>query len=47
MGACSEHEDSDRGKCFMAELIRRGRDYKALLKKETKKTENKRKGGKM
>lgn len=44
MGACSEHEDSDRGKRFMPELIRRDRDYKAFLKKETKKTENKRKG---
>ncbi len=44
VGACREHEDSGRGKCFMPGLIRADRNYKGASPSEGKDEEG-REGG--
>lgn len=44
VGACREHEDSGRGKCFMPRLIRADRNYKGASPSEGKDEEG-REGG--
>lgn len=39
VGACREHEDSGRGKCFMPRLIRADRNYKGASPSEEGKDE--------
>lgn len=40
VGACREHEDSGRGKCFMPRLIRADRNYKGASPSEEGKGEH-------
>lgn len=45
VGACREHEDSGRGKCFMPGLIRADRNYKGASPSEGKDEEGREGGG--
>lgn len=46
VGACREHEDSGRGKCFMPGLIRADRNYKGASPSKEKDEEGRERGEK-